>query len=339
MNYKQYLDSLSQIQKNENILVYGAGSFSKTFVDQINHYRKDINIKSFLDKNVQGTFYGVEIIKPEELDRQNKDLRIIVCTSHLYWEEINKSLSGYNLYFNRFHDFNIYRRKESKYDIDFISSLFSNIPNKFNLLHQSIKDRNIKDILESKDLVDNLNDYYTQINLSSGDVVINGGGANGNENNQFIEAIGEDGVIYTFDPNHDESGRDSFNSKIKIFPYVLYNSKGKVGFHYEGSRSRIKDSSSNIVESISIDELVIEQEIERLDFITLDVEGSEKEILNGAKETIKKFKPKLAISVYHSTADFYEIPVLINEISNEYYFDLGIYDRQGIDTYLFARKG
>ena len=50
----------------------------------------------------------------------------------------------------------------------------------------------------------------------------------------------------------------------------------------------------------------------------------------------KRFKPKLAICLYHSTADFFEIPILINKINDKYLFNLGVYDPQGVDTYIHA---
>lgn len=45
----------------------------------------------------------------------------------------------------------------------------------------------------------------------------------------------------------------------------------------------------------------------------MDIEGAEPFALKGAIESIKKFKPKLAISVYHSLTDFFEIPKIIDE--------------------------
>ena len=38
----------------------------------------------------------------------------------------------------------------------------------------------------------------------------------------------------------------------------------------------------------------------------------------GAKETLREFKPKLAISIYHKFNDFYKIPLLIKKINPEY---------------------
>lgn len=52
--------------------------------------------------------------------------------------------------------------------------------------------------------------------------------------------------------------------------------------------------------------------------IKYDVEGSEKEALEGSTETIKKYKPRLIVSLYHRTEDLIELPLLIKELNPEY---------------------
>ena len=55
----------------------------------------------------------------------------------------------------------------------------------------------------------------------------------------------------------------------------------------------------------------------------MDVEGAERTILEGAIKTIKKFKPHLAIAIYHGSKlfmeDFYDIPLFIKNIMGEDY--------------------
>lgn len=53
-------------------------------------------------------------------------------------------------------------------------------------------------------------------------------------------------------------------------------------------------------------------------FIKMDIEGAEKESLFGAKKIIQKYKPKLAICVYHKWEDIYEIPQIIKNFVPEY---------------------
>ncbi|MEM2345945.1 MAG: hypothetical protein QXN49_05190 [Archaeoglobaceae archaeon] len=50
--------------------------------------------------------------------------------------------------------------------------------------------------------------------------------------------------------------------------------------------------------------------------------GYEREITKGAKETIKKFKPKMAIAAYHLKDDKEKIPELLLLIRDDYRFKL-----------------
>ena len=60
--------------------------------------------------------------------------------------------------------------------------------------------------------------------------------------------------------------------------------------------------------------------LEKIDFIKMDLEGTELDALKGAFYSIKKFIPKLAICVYHLKNDIYEIPMNLKELLPEYNF-------------------
>lgn len=56
--------------------------------------------------------------------------------------------------------------------------------------------------------------------------------------------------------------------------------------------------------------------------IKLDVEGYESNVINGAIETIKKFRPVMLISIYHNPKDFFEIKPLIESLNLNYKFKI-----------------
>ncbi len=56
----------------------------------------------------------------------------------------------------------------------------------------------------------------------------------------------------------------------------------------------------------------------RIDFISMDIEGSEIKALEGARKSIQKWSPVLAISAYHKLEHLWEIPLLIKEINPKY---------------------
>jgi FkbM family methyltransferase len=68
----------------------------------------------------------------------------------------------------------------------------------------------------------------------------------------------------------------------------------------------------------TIDILVQELHLDRVDFIKMDIEGSEKPALRGAAQTIKKFSPRLAIASEHLPDDPTRIPETVNTIRPGY---------------------
>lgn len=53
-------------------------------------------------------------------------------------------------------------------------------------------------------------------------------------------------------------------------------------------------------------------------FIKYDVEGSEEKALNGTKQTIAKYRPKLNVALYHRNEDMFAIPLQIAGLNRKY---------------------
>ncbi len=71
-------------------------------------------------------------------------------------------------------------------------------------------------------------------------------------------------------------------------------------------------------ELTTIDKLVAELKLERVDFIKLDTEGAEKKALAGGRQTIAKYKPRMEISVDHLPEDPEQVPVIARSINPGY---------------------
>ena len=54
--------------------------------------------------------------------------------------------------------------------------------------------------------------------------------------------------------------------------------------------------------------------------IKMDIEGAEYSSIQGALETIKRDKPVLLISLYHTGKDFFEIPPVLKAAVPDYQF-------------------
>ena len=106
--------------------------------------------------------------------------------------------------------------------------------------------------------------------------------------------------------------------------------------------SMIENTPTIKKNAITIDKFVEENNIEKIDYIKMDVEGAEKNILEGAIKTIKKFKPSLAIAIYHGgklfMEDFYNIPIFIKNVINEdYEYYIRTFHPAGLETILFCK--
>jgi FkbM family methyltransferase len=71
----------------------------------------------------------------------------------------------------------------------------------------------------------------------------------------------------------------------------------------------------------TIDHIVTELHLPRVDFIKMDIEGSERNALAGAKETLARFRPRMAICVYHLPDDPVAIPGVVAAANPSYHTD------------------
>ena len=75
-----------------------------------------------------------------------------------------------------------------------------------------------------------------------------------------------------------------------------------------GSVHPVEGSSAHLVPATTIDETVARLKLDRLDFIKMDIEGSERYALRGGRQSIARFSPRMAICIYHKPDDPQAVP-------------------------------
>jgi FkbM family methyltransferase len=124
----------------------------------------------------------------------------------------------------------------------------------------------------------------------------------------------------------------------KIFlETALHSNKMELNFNptEDSLGSSLSESGGHKVITSTIDEIYDNGNAE-LDFIKLDVEGSELEALAGGKHTINARKPFLAIATYHKPKDHWEIPIFIRNNFPFYRMYIRLHGEQTFDTVLYC---
>ena len=111
---------------------------------------------------------------------------------------------------------------------------------------------------------------------------------------------------------------------VENFGLGSYNHQAKY-LPLNGGSTRMDDAGTEVAQVIMLDDYVREKNLPRVDFIKLDVEGSELEVLKGAATTISRFKPILALSAYHKWDDFWTLMDFVKELNPKYEFALRQY--------------
>ena len=122
----------------------------------------------------------------------------------------------------------------------------------------------------------------------------------------LIEPIAENIRIATRELAHYEN--------IEFLTCGVSDKKETLYFNEEKSFSTIYGKGTQSVEVDTIDNIVKTA----VDYIKLDIEGAEQSAIDGAKESIKKYRPTLAICIYHKAEDWYKIPEKVLAIEPNY---------------------
>ena len=139
----------------------------------------------------------------------------------------------------------------------------------------------------------------------------------------YAAYLNEKGKIYAIEPVKETADimqrlLDFFEVKnVKIIRKAVGDEKKKAFINVDKkqvSRSSLLFQVSDKKEEIevdTIDNIVKEEKMERVDFIKMDIEGYERYALKVAVETIKKHKPIIVVSAYHLADDKKVLPEIV----------------------------
>lgn len=149
--------------------------------------------------------------------------------------------------------------------------------------------------------------YLQKGELKEGDIVLDLGSYCGSTVWGFSKAVGESGKVYGFEPDpvnyevlcknieyHGLSNVESINKGVwSVSGSLLFQGEGNMG----SGISKVQGRAANLlsIPVISLRDFCTDFEIDRIDYIKMDIEGAEVEVLQSSGEILKKFKSRLII--------------------------------------------
>ncbi|MCH5280672.1 MAG: FkbM family methyltransferase [Lachnospiraceae bacterium] len=103
--------------------------------------------------------------------------------------------------------------------------------------------------------------------------------------------------------------------KLKLLQKGSYDEAATLRFSSSDSSSGISEDGDVVIETDSVDHAA--EGMGEITFIKMDVEGSEQKSLLGAADTVKKYRPILAVCVYHKPEDLFALPELIRNLTED----------------------
>ncbi|MGB9980275.1 FkbM family methyltransferase [Methanobacterium sp.] len=152
--------------------------------------------------------------------------------------------------------------------------------------------------------------YLKEYMIKDGDIVIDCGAYQGTFSILASKLVGERGLVIAFEPDTTNYKKLIHNLKINNISNVkpinkgLWSTNKILNFrnNYQGSSFFYDYHNNNLITKVpvvSLDEELANLEINKVDFIKADIEGSEIELINGSKNILLNNNVNLAIASYH----------------------------------------
>ncbi len=287
------------LPEDRQIVLYGAGALGRELLPQWEHDGRFLGFCSRTRKKQEEGYLGFPCMSPEELLRR-KDLTVIISARWNY-DEILRRLreGGYpeNLIF------------------DVKGIYMEDLPGQyFDLEH---------------------------LTFGENEVLLDVGCLDLNSALKFRECCGSVKKVYCFEPDPksyavclEKKERTGF-SEAELLPLGAWSHRTELSFDATGiGVSHVQESGGIRIPVVPIDEVV--DPADRVMMIKMDIEGAELEALRGAKQVIRRDKPKMAVSMYHKPEDLTELPLYIKELVPEYRLYIRHYSNYINETVLYA---
>ncbi len=161
-------------------------------------------------------------------------------------------------------------------------------------------------------------DLLSLVPYKSGDIYADLGAYDGDTVLEWDKIHPDHGAIFAVEPNPKTFAKLCANTKdikhVHPLPFAAWNKDETLTFNGKSGRS----AAISLEGKINIEGRRIDHFLEKAHFIKFDVEGAERQAIEGAEKIISRQAPTLCISAYHRTEDIFAIPLQVKKIQPNY---------------------
>lgn len=336
MDEVRYLVSIRKKLEGKTVCLFPMGIGGKFLYDKL--LVRGMDIDFFCDNNEKlwGTEYkGKKCISVPELLAMDQGKLLVIIESSSYLQ-IKKQLMKCGIknlcriYYGKAAAEEYVAAHDIKKDVESVLSLCAD--NKSREVYQRIINSWLLEELED--------DYFSPIcsdsqyfdesvfKLKENEVYVDCGAYTGDSAEAFLSACNgqyEKMHLFELDPEIYKSLckevpqlHERGSGLIQCYPYGVSNENAELKI-ISGNRNSEIDQEGNRGDTVAkikkLDNVLLN---DRVSIIKMDIEGAELDALDGSRRIIKRWRPALAICIYHSPRDMLKIPQYIKELAPEY---------------------
>lgn len=353
----------------KTIFMWGAGNVCSHFLQ---HLKKSLPVQGIVDVNSAlsgGSICGIPIYTPVETDAAkglklrhgereylclSSEDAVFIITTYVYYVTVKKYLES--LGFETMFAYDM--REYTEVDWSALCRIHYDVP----WQEKSAKIRAARGVLADETSVEifdallerrraggydctDLRSKYPQylemdlVPFGREETIIDCGAFLGGALALFEKHLGSWKMFHCFEPDADNFRilQDTCKNYERTMPHCVAvgNCDGQARFSQganAGGELQREGEGGQRIEVCRLDSL----QLPEVTYITADIEGSEMAMLEGARRTIERHCPKLAVCVYHKAEDLWEIPLWLKTANPAYRIYLRHYGETAVDTVAYA---
>lgn len=280
---------------------------------------------------------GITVISPEQLNKLDSPFVLIMPQTPKFSSSIKAQLEAMGIPCMRFAEYVLLSNRDRVEEVFGLISDYKSALSYCEMLRMRLDNTEwCRDEVFDADIYFSLPEFRKSFN-NADEVFIDAGAHVGTDTERFVWLkVGVFKKIYCFEPssrvygalcNRVERLKGEFavdDGAIECVQAGLFENSGLLAFDNRSANAHLGGSfcskSNNGDENLNV--VALDDFLHDIvpTFLKADIEGAELSMLKGARQVISEYKPKIAMSVYHSPQDLFELPLYIKELNSEYSF-------------------